>query len=268
MKYNHNKKRNTALIYEVIINELTKASLKKDAQKKDKIVMVLKEFFGKGKILSKELDIYKSLADSIYPSRELAEKVLSESKRQFRALDRKKVFNEQTRLINKINKSLTKDVWNNYIFSFKKVATLNQVLQSDLPPKKQVVLESKLIESLLEPKGVEKKFPKVNNLAMKKFIENFNDKYTEQLDEAQKQFLNKYIMSHVDGGLEFKASIYTEIDRLKTVLRESLGHSPKDTQTKIQKVLDKISDYNQRKIDKDLVYEVFKIQMLASEISK
>ena len=75
-------------------------------------------------------------------------------------------------------------------------------------------------------------------------------------------------MSHVDDGLEFRAFMYTEIDRLKAVLKENLGQGPKNTQAKIQKVLDKISDYNQRKIDKDLVYEVFQIQMLANEITK
>ena len=268
MKYNHNKKRNTALIYEVLINELTRASLKKDFRKRDKIVVFLKEFFGKGKILSKELEIYKSLIEVGHSSGKFVEKILVEAKKQFNLLDRKQVFNQQTKLINRINKSLSKNIWQNYVPSFKKVATINQILQADLSPKKQVMLEKNLVESLLAPQKIEKKFPKINNLAVKTFIEKFNDKYSQELNESQKQFLNKYIMSHVDGGLEFKAYMYTEIDRLKAVLQEGSGRGNKDTQLKIQKVLDKISDYNQRKIDKDLVYEVFQIQMLANEITK
>ena len=268
MKYNHNKKRNTALIYEVLINELTKVTLNNDSKKREKIVDVLKEFFSKGKILSKELEIYKSLAgDTTYKSKEIVEKILIESKKQFDSLDRKQIFNQQTKLINKINKSLSKNIWQNYIPSFKKSATINQILQSDLSPKKQVVLESKLIEALVSSKP-ENKFPKVNNLAMKTFITKFNEKYSKELNESQKQFLNKYIISHVDGGLEFKTYVYAEIDRLKTVLKENSSHKDKNTQIKIQKVLDKISNYNKKKLDKDSLYEIFKIQMLVSEISK
>ena len=114
MKYNHNKKRNTALIYEVLINELTKVTLSGDSKKREKIVDVLKEFFSKGKILSKELEIYKSLTgDTTYKSKEIVEKILIESKKQFDSLDRKQIFNQQTKLINKINKNLSKNIWQN-----------------------------------------------------------------------------------------------------------------------------------------------------------
>ena len=49
---------------------------------------------------------------------------------------------------------------------------------------------------------------------------------------------------------------------------ENSSHKDKNTQIKIQKVLDKISNYNKKKLDKDSLYEIFKIQMLVSEISK
>jgi hypothetical protein len=75
-------------------------------------------------------------------------------------------------------------------------------------------------------------------------------------------------MSHADGGLEFKTYIYTEIDRLKTILKENCNNKDKNTQFKIRKVLDKISDYNKKRLDKDSLHEIFKIQMLVGEISK
>jgi hypothetical protein len=269
MKYNHNKKRNTALIYEVLINELTKATLNDNSIKREKIVGVLKKFFSKGKILAKELEIYKSLTgDTLYESRSVVEKIIIESKKQFKSLDRKQVFNEQTKLINKINKNISKDIWQNYIPSFKKNATANQILQSELSPKKQVMMESKLVKSLVTPAKTDEKFPKVNNLAMKTFITKFNEKYSRELNDTQREFLNKYIMSHVDSGLEFKMYMYEEISRLKTVLEEGCTNKDKDTQVKIQKVLDKISNYNKKKLDKESLYEIFKIQMLVSEISK
>ena len=47
MKFSHNKKRNTAFIYETLIMEFSKASMKKQNQRKQKILLILKEFFSK-----------------------------------------------------------------------------------------------------------------------------------------------------------------------------------------------------------------------------
>ena len=47
----HNKKRNTAFLFESITRELTKSIIQKDKEKKNKILVVLKEFFAKDKIL-------------------------------------------------------------------------------------------------------------------------------------------------------------------------------------------------------------------------
>ena len=45
----HNKKRNTAFLYECLIRELTKAILKEDKQRQTKVKGLLREFFTKGK---------------------------------------------------------------------------------------------------------------------------------------------------------------------------------------------------------------------------
>ena len=44
----HNKKRNTAFIYETLTRELTKAIVEKNAARKNKTISILKEFFIKG----------------------------------------------------------------------------------------------------------------------------------------------------------------------------------------------------------------------------
>ena len=53
MKFKHNKKRNTAFIYECLIKELSKAALYESTDKKSKVLFILKEYFGKDKILKK-----------------------------------------------------------------------------------------------------------------------------------------------------------------------------------------------------------------------
>ena len=61
MKLKHNKKRNTAFLYETLIKEITKAVIDKNAELKDKIVFIVKESFKKNSLLYKELNLYKIL---------------------------------------------------------------------------------------------------------------------------------------------------------------------------------------------------------------
>jgi len=59
----HNKKRNTAFLYECLVKELTKAIIRNDNDLKIKITEVIKESFNKGTVLKKDLDIYNSLLE-------------------------------------------------------------------------------------------------------------------------------------------------------------------------------------------------------------
>lgn len=268
MKYSHNKKRNTAFIYEALIVEMSKAVMHNKLQRKDRILRLIKEHFRKGTVLNKDLEIYKSFAETKDLDDKLIVSLLAEAKKQYISLDRKLIFDSQTKLINEINKKFGQEVWNNFIPNYKKLATVNQTLNQDLSPKKQVLMEKKLIDNFLKKKEDKKPFPNVNNLAVKTFIEKFNKEYSETLTETQKDFLNRYIMSSKDDGVEFKMYLYEEIDRLKATLQEKITKTDKDMSAKLQKVIDKMTNYNERKINKSLVSEIMKIQSLTDEVCK
>ena len=74
----HNKKRNTAFIYETLIGELTKAILDKDSTRKQQITVIVKEFFSPSEILGQELELYKVLLETKNLERPIAEKILQE----------------------------------------------------------------------------------------------------------------------------------------------------------------------------------------------
>ena len=268
MKYSHNKKRNTAFIYEALIVEMSKAVMHNKLQRKDRILRLIKEHFRKGTVLNKDLEIYKSFAETKDLDDKLIVSLLAEAKKQYISLDRKLIFDSQTKLINEINKKFGQEVWNNFIPNYKKLATVNQTLNQDLSPKKQVLMEKKLIDNFLKKKEDKKPFPNVNNLAVKTFIEKFNKEYSETLTETQKDFLNRYIMSSKDDGVEFKMYLYEEIDRLKATLQEKITKTDKDMSAKLLKVIDKMTNYNERKINKSLVSEIMKIQSLTDEVCK
>ena len=82
----HNKKRNTAFLYECLIRELTKAILKEDKQGQTKVKGLLREFFAKGKVLAKELDLYKSLLESKELNQDFSRRLMVETKKDFDTL--------------------------------------------------------------------------------------------------------------------------------------------------------------------------------------
>ena len=60
----HNKKRNTAFIYETLTRELTKAIVDKDNNRKATVLAIIKEGFGGDSTLAKELSLYKTLLET------------------------------------------------------------------------------------------------------------------------------------------------------------------------------------------------------------
>ena len=202
MKFKHNKKRNTAFIYEILIKELSKASMKNLQERKEKIVYILKSFFSKGTPLKEELNIYHSFNNLQDQDKQIVQKIIFEARTQAEKINIKEIFEEKTKIINLINKKLGQNSWNNFVNDYKKIATVSQVVFSCAPPKKQVMLEEKLTNMLIEKKEEKKPFPNVNKLALNSFLNKFNDQYSDSLNESQKNLLNKYITSYKDDGLK------------------------------------------------------------------
>ena len=115
----HNKKRNTAFLYECLVKELTKAIVRKNDERKQTIIKIIKESFKKGSALKTELDIYRSISECNKMSKEFAQRFLTESKKDFNDIDKKKIFNEQTALIRQINESLSNRVFANFVSNYK-----------------------------------------------------------------------------------------------------------------------------------------------------
>ena len=78
MKPKHNKKRNTAFLFEALVREMTKAVVRGDDERKKKVLKIVKKHFAKGKPLYEELQIYKSIYET-----KSADKLISLSHRVF-----------------------------------------------------------------------------------------------------------------------------------------------------------------------------------------
>ena len=260
----HNKKRNTAFIYEILIKELSKASMHKLEEKKNKIVNLLKMFFSKGMPLREELEIYQSLANLSGERTTTIEKIISEARSQSEKINRKLADEKKTKLINLINKQVGQDAWDTFVKDYKHMATINQAIFCKTNPKKQIFLEEKLIKLVEEGQNKKQPFPVINKLTLNTFLEKFNKEYGDVLKESQKKLLNKYITSYKDNGLELKIFLYEEIDRLKEKLEKATGPK-KDNSAKINLILEKVQSYSKKNIDRNMITEIIKIQSLVEE---
>ena len=272
MKLKHNKKRNTAFLFEVLVRELTKSVIQKRSDYGIRISRIVKEHFGKGTLLKKELEIYKSLQENSGLQPYVAEKLIFEAKSQYNKLDKEQIFQEQSALINKINKELTPEVFAQFVPNYKNIATIHQIFNSSLSPKKKVLLEATILETLTATEQLtESKEKKVDNLVIKKFVERYNKQYeTADLHEEQKKLLQKYIMSFADNGLDLNVYLNEEVGRLKNVLSEgsNVKEIVEDTEMleKTQTILDLLESFKEQAVSGDMVKKVLRIQNLAREI--
>ena len=61
MRQKHNKKRNTAFLYEILVREAAKTVISKDFKRKTQIVSLIKEHFDKETEMAKEIELYNTL---------------------------------------------------------------------------------------------------------------------------------------------------------------------------------------------------------------
>ena len=274
MKLKHNKKRNTTFLYEALVKEITKAVMDKDVEKKNTLVAMVKEHFAPGTALRKELDLVKALCETKHVDVYTAERLVSESKKQYDTLDQKQLFEEQSQVIDKVNKAVGKQAFNNFVPNYKYLATISQLFSGQTTVKQRVLLERALIGAMAAKPGKpnkSKEMPHVDKLVFKTVIENFNKKYGDELLTEQKDLLNKYIVSSLGSGVEFKVYMNEEIGRLKeevTTLHDKQVFSEnKDLGEKLAEVKEALNKLQIRKIDPAMIEKVMQVQKLVKECS-
>ena len=267
-KTKHNKKRNTAFLYEALVRDLTKSVLEYNKGRKKVLVDILKEHFKRDSLLARELELYKTITESTNLPVKMAERLLREVKSERSKIDDDELFGEQTNLIKKINKRLGKEVYTNFVPHYKSLATIAQLFSTSLPIKKRVILEEGLVR-YISSEGEVETMTTVDNVVYSSFVKRFNDSYTG-LYEEQKELLGTYIGSFGDNGLHLKIYLNEEIDRLKSFLAKSLGLeeiSEDSAMTeKTKKVLELLEEFRNNDIDAKMLKQVLKIQGLAKEM--
>lgn len=269
----HNKKRNTAFIYEALVREVVKQSIAKNVEKRNLAISLLKEFFNKNTLLYKDLQLYKSILETRKVKEKIAFKILVEAKTVKNNLNKKTLFVEQSKIIKKINKELSPEVFMNYVPTYKYLASIGMFFGDNLNPKQKVLLEEKILDymTLSESKNNLKEEKKLDNLVVKSFVKRFNDTYNKSLLKEQKELINHFINSaDPERKVEFQLYVDREIDRLKSALVENKDSNDiakdKNIKQKFNQVLAFLEKTSQQKLNESFILKIAQIQELVKEI--
>jgi hypothetical protein len=269
MKIKHNKKRNTAFLFETLVRELTKSIVEQDHSRSGRVKNILSEHFRQGMVLFSELDCFRSLTDhETALDHYTAEKMIHRSRRAYDELDREEVFREQSQVIKKVNSELGKETFNNFVPNYKSYATLAQIFGNKTSVKNRVLLEKRILKNLTESAVSESQIQPVDVLVVDKFVDRFNEKYKTLLPEQQ-ELLKRFTLSNAKEDLDFRLYVGEELKRLHSLVTESLSlEEVKSDESMVEgtsHVLKLLENIKVASLSSDDIMKVLKVQQLASE---
>lgn len=221
MKNKHNKKRNTAFVFEALSREATVAIIKGDHETKQKVVSIIRKHFTGDSLLKKDLECYRSLYENQNLDETTSKKIIEAVMVAKRLIDPDGLFKQQTEVINDINKELSPATFNNFVPNYKSLATIAKMFNTN-SPKQKVMLENKILNGMVGTVETNSLEP-IDSITFKTFTKKFNSKYGDSLLQEQKQLLNHYISSFSHDQLETKIYLNRELGRLKQSLSEAVN---------------------------------------------
>lgn len=258
----HNKKRNTAFLFEILIQESAKSLVNKDLDYHHKVNGIIKEFFSKGTNLNKDVTLYLSIIKSDKNIKDIISEACDERKK----VDTNALYEEQSRLIKKINRELNSDSWNNFISNYRTLGAIYHLFNSDMSVNERVDTKNQIEKIILESRKPENTLEPIDSITFNVFVKKFNEKYRNVLNSEQKKLIREYINSIGDETF-LKMHIGDELERVEKVISEGLKTTDLDTQKRLDDVLNVIKECKKSKVDDSLIVKVLKMQRLAEELS-
>jgi len=265
MKIKHSKYKNTGILFELLVRQITADTLKGG---NSPAIDILKEYFVNTS-LGKEYKLYESILKSKVLNEGRANMVIDTILETSTKFNRTSLKKQKYNLINEIKKHYNiESFFGSKISNYKELASLytliessnsknikstNQILENKITllehlTKKEIELSSK--QTVLNEFSEYDK--DVRTLTYKILLEKFNDKY-DTLTDDQKQVLKEYINS-VDSTPDLRDFYNSKIKGLKNILvKETKNIKDKATKIKITEVTkflielkktDKVGDNN------------------------
>src|SRR3990167_2256633 len=227
-KIKHNKRRNSAILFEMLIRHSVSCLTEDKKDEVTKTLNIVRKFFAKGTPLSEELRAFRTLLNSHVKESQTAQKILSEVCKFTKTLSAKNIDKQKSLLLKEINHHLdAKIIFGYRIPEYRTYATVQVLFNSarskgnPLNNVERYKLEESIVERLTKGKIEEnvdmlKINPKYNNLIHKFATKRFTEKYKTSLSEQQKLLLTRYAASLLsESDKSFKTYLLAEVEKIK-----------------------------------------------------
>ena len=281
-KVKHSKFKNTGILFELLVRQITLEVLNGDATEKAK--HIVREFFSPKTELNKEHRLYELLLTEKYKSESRAEKFIDTINEAHTRINQSKLQREKYNLIKKINESFDMDDFlSSPITNYKVLASIYKVFEAknmvdydvkDIFNSKITLIENitsnqtVIVEKSDDAKKLVESYKKQDKdlrlLTYKILVETFNKKYSN-LDESQKELLKQFI-NNITNTTKFKEYVEKEIPSIVKELKV-LHKSINDKVTKI-KLAETVSVLNKTKIGKTVSDNHVSSLMISYELIK
>lgn len=202
----HNKKRNVGLLHEQIVRHASEMTVLKNREASNLAIDILVKNFSKDSALLREFRLFSSLVHTKVKTKELARRIIQESRRACAERDHTKLDTEKSILIKEINHKINRaDFYHQPISQYRIFATVQTLLNewrgaSRLSPKEVIKYETVLEDHLTRSSKSEniEKVKDANPLVLNLMIEKFNKKYSRTLSSLQKELLEAKLSATSD----------------------------------------------------------------------
>jgi hypothetical protein len=203
----HNKKRNTALLYEFLVRTISAALVEGDKKKSSTALRILKKYYKPGTQLYKEFRLFNALLKTTVSSDSVSSTIINEARAAASSANLAELDREKSLLIRSINHMIKDDnFYDQPISEYKMYASIQTLLNEwrKTPGSADIAAlgkyEDQLRIWLLSEKksadfSVNDDSPGTSRLLMKVMMKKLNEKYSTSLNSDQKEIIRSYAFS-------------------------------------------------------------------------
>lgn len=209
---NHNKKRNSMLLYEFLVQTISKSLIDDDKKKSSAALKILRKHYKPGTQLYKEFRLINALAKTTVSSEHVAASILKEAKAAATSMDHDSLDREKSLLIRNINHNINdENFYDQHVNEYRVFATMQTLINEWKSPNKDLLKVAQYEDQIMKWLVTEKETPTEQTISedttgsarllMKVMTKKLNEKYSGVLNEQQKSLIKAYAFSTASDDL-------------------------------------------------------------------
>lgn len=259
MSGNHNKKRNSILLYEFLVRTISKSLIENDKSKSATALKILRKHYKPGTELYKEFRLLNALFKTTVSSEHVASSIMKEAKIAASSVNHIALDREKSLLIKSINHGINdSNFYDQHVSEYRTYATLQQLVNEWRSKDKNIELIAKYEDSVMKRLVTEKvedtdavlseDTAGTSRILMKVMTKKLNEKYSGILNEQQKSLIKAYALS---AATDDPKTIKLKLQEIKADLL-GLINEYSDQNKQNEFVLSKLTETKQMVLNENL----------------